>query len=415
MDDNRGKILYFTERFPSQSETWVHHEIRELRRNGYHVKVFSTLPRPTDIPQELLDFAEITTYLSDIPTRSMISFLPVIILKPRAIVALIGSFIFDTRGIRQKLQVIRDFIYIGRMFRQLSSFRPDVIYSHAAGTRANLALIYSLYTGVPFFIKMHAGDVFVRQALFGLKAKESSIIYTISDYNIKFMMNNYKDVDMSKVKKNNCGIPVDEYAFKPLTVCGNPPVVLAVGRLVPMKGFKYLIHASRIMKDRGFAHSTVIAGYGPQRSYLVNLIDELGVNDTVILAGYCTPDMIIDKLRKADVFVLPCVHDKDANMLDGIPVALMEAMACGVPVISTKVSGIPELVIDKTTGFLVAPENPDELAEKIMRVCVMSQHERDNIISNARKHVEENYNVDKMAHEIIKDIRRIMPEESLRL
>ncbi len=138
------------------------------------------------------------------------------------------------------------------------------------------------------------------------------------------------------------------------------PTLLSVGRLVEKKGHRYLVEAVALLRQRGIAARAVMVGDGPERPALVDLIARHQLQDTVHLHPPVTQTELRALLPEADLFVLPCVVAADGDR-DGIPVSLMEAMAAGLPVVSTTVSGIPELV-DETTGVLVPPRDAPALA-----------------------------------------------------
>jgi glycosyltransferase involved in cell wall biosynthesis len=143
-------------------------------------------------------------------------------------------------------------------------------------------------------------------------------------------------------------------------------VVISVGRLVPIKGHGTLLEALSLLARQDARVRCRIVGGGPLEDALRAKIRELHLEDTVELLGPRDHHEVKRLLADADVFVLACTRDRDGNM-DGIPVALMEAMAAGVPVVSTDISGVPELVTPET-GLLVEPDNPEALADALARL-----------------------------------------------
>ncbi len=143
-----------------------------------------------------------------------------------------------------------------------------------------------------------------------------------------------------------------------------PPRILAVGRLVPKKGFADLLEAVALLRDRGAGFELVFAGDGPLKGALAKQVEALGLSARVRFAGSLRPEQVRVEYERADLVVLPSVVLESGDR-DGVPNVLVEAMAMGVPVVSTRVSAIPELIRDRETGLLVSPHAPFELADAI--------------------------------------------------
>ena len=165
-----------------------------------------------------------------------------------------------------------------------------------------------------------------------------------------------------------------------------PPVFFAVGRLVEKKGYVHLVEAAKLLKDRGVKLTVRIIGGGPDHHILSKRIAELDVGEIVKLEGAMKQEELLPLLRQAEAFVLPCVQAKDGDQ-DGIPVSLMEAMAYGIPCVSTTVSGVPELIEDGKEGLLVPEKDPPALASALERLA-LDPALRQRLGRSARKKVE---------------------------
>ncbi len=403
-DKQTLNVVFFAEIFPSKSETWVHNEINELKRLGCNVRVFATYPKPENLPEEHLELAETTTYLR----HQRFTFENIIVLASHSkfLFKLLKGLLTDCVGLRHRAQVIRDLLYIIRFLPALSIFKPDIVISHFAGTRTNLALYYHFLSNTPFIFKMHAADVFNRPALFRLKSEKAMNCLTISEYNIKFIQNRDLDIDIQRFQKHTCGINVDEFSFLPERPKQEIPCITTVGRLVPMKGFNYLIQASHLLLEKGIKFRVVIIGDGPERNSLEKLVNELSLVGIVELAGYQPPSKIRQTLIESDIFVLPAVWDSVAGTQDGIPVALMEAMAMGVPVVSTKTSGIPELICDEVNGLLAEPANSDSLSAKLHQCLMLDQGTMNTMRRMARETIVNNHDIQKLTGHLLTMIKR---------
>jgi len=401
------RIAYFAEIFPSISETWVHHEISQLMEAECDVRVFATHARPQTIAPELRKFAEITTYLPEVE-KSLIEVLRVFC-SPAVIRHVLWGVVTDCPRIRHKVQVLRDIAYTGFFSKSLTNFDPQFIVAHFGGTRANLALIWSMVSGTQFGIKFHAADVYSRVALLRLKVQRAAKLMTISKSNIEFMSEHYLDIDVSRFEVHKCGIPIEEYQFQPKSDSINSPVIISVGRLVPVKGFHTLLHASRHLLDKGFSHKVKIYGDGPERKRLEQLIESMSLKGTVELMGYASPINIHTALLDSDIFVLPSVFDPVEKM-EGIPIALMEAMAVGIPVISTRTGRIPELIEHGVSGYLSSPDDPVSLSQTILSYNGMNESDRMQMLRAARMKIENDHDVRKLSIALKLDLFNILAD-----
>ena len=399
MSTKKTKIVYFAEIFPSKSETWVHNEINELVNLGCTVQVFATHPKPELIPDEHHALYSMTQFL-DKYKLNMISIFRVMMNK-ELICQVSKGLLFDCNSWRLRAQVLRDILYIMRFLPALDAFSPDIVVSHFAGTRTNLTLLYNFISETPFIFKMHAADVFNRTALFNLKVNRATNCLTISDYNISYIKHNYPDINYQRFEKHSCGINLDEFDFLPKTKHQTTSHILAVGRLVPMKGFKYLIEASHLLLNKGVDFQVIIIGDGPEKNSLEQLISNYGLHSIVKLAGYHPPSTIRKTLLESDLFVLPCVWDTFAKSQDGIPVALMEAMAVGVPVVSTLTSGIPELISDGVNGFIATPNNAKSLSDKLEQSLRLDEKSRNLMLRHARETIIKRHNIKILTQELM--------------
>lgn len=399
MSVERLRVVYFAEVFPSESETWVHHEIKELLSHGIDVTIVATRERPISYPADLQILVDRTTYLPEC-ARDVVR-LPILCSFLRHIPGIAWQWICDGGGVRGRAQVLRDLGYMVRILPLLTNMRPQLFMAHFGGTRCNLALMASRAMRVPFVFKMHAYDVFNRVPMLRTKLAEAARVLTISQYNISYISKHYPDVRHDRLEKHFCGVPIDQYQFAPQRhVSSTGPQIIAVGRLVRMKGFDILVNASRILRDQQYDHQITIVGSGPQEGELRQQVATHGLHRHVSLVGYATPADVKERLRTADIFVLPAVWDPIAHSQDGIPLAIMEAMAMGVPVISTRLSGIPELVDDHITGFLVSPGSPSDLATAIRKVAGLSVAERDTILASARRRIETRHDIRRLTADL---------------
>ncbi len=249
----------------------------------------------------------------------------------------------------------------------------NLLFAHFASGPAASAWMVSRLTGLPFGFTAHAYDIFknsVDRDFLKEKCEDASFVRCISEYNKRYLVE-ITGIGEEKFPVIHCGL--DTERFKPRSSdeirykSGN--IILVVANLVPKKGLKYLIEAlsSPMLKELGAR--AIILGDGPLRGKLKVLTTELGAD--VKFMGNISNEELGYYYDSATVFVLPCVKAPDGDM-DGIPVALMEAMASGIPVVSTNISGIPELIEDGKGGILVPEKDPKALAQAIKGILTDS-------------------------------------------
>ncbi|MEM7309044.1 MAG: glycosyltransferase family 4 protein [Planctomycetota bacterium] len=243
------------------------------------------------------------------------------------------------------------------------------LHVHFAHAPATVGMYAAAYAGIPFSVTGHANDLYVHPQLLRAKLRRATPFATISEENRRFLLRELGAV-AARVKLVRCG--VDTERFQPHGARDDVPLVFSTGRLVPKKGLDLLLKSlARVVTP----WRCVIAGDGPQHAELQRLARRLGIARRVRFLGAVDTATVRSYLRRAHVFVLPCRQAADGD-IDGIPVALMEAMAMEVPVVSTRVSGIPELIEDRVSGRLVAPENTLELTYAISEILACSEHAR---------------------------------------
>jgi glycosyltransferase involved in cell wall biosynthesis len=247
-----------------------------------------------------------------------------------------------------------------------------------------MALVASRTSGIPWSCTVHRGDI-IDNNLLALKARESRFMRVISE-------------DGVSLAAEICGRPLEgNVVILHLGVCvpaaiaaaqplHSPPVLLCPAHLIERKGQQYLLEALRMLRERGHSVQLRLAGAGDMRGFLESLVSRYGLGDAVEFMGQVQHAGLLQLYEEGaiDVVVLPTLHE-------GIPVCLMEAMAYGVPVVSTMTGGIPELLRDGA-GILVKPRNPAALADAIERV-LCDPGLRKRLAESGRLRVETEFSV----------------------
>ena len=257
----------------------------------------------------------------------------------------------------------------------------------------------------PYSLSIHAGhDIFVNPILLAEKILGARYVATCTAYNKTYLENFIGQNLDYKVSHIRHGLDLTKYQPQPLISSGRPKI-LSVGRLSEKKGFVNLIRSCRILKDQGYDFTCYIVGEGPQGPELTDLIKQLSLEDTVILLGTLSHEEVIENYKQATLFVLPCIKSKDGDM-DGIPNVLAEAMAMQLPVVSTDLYGVSELVDDQVNGLLTPPEDDDALAAAMARL-LEDPALRKKLAQNGRRTIinkfDVNHNVRKFANTLWPD------------
>jgi len=193
-----------------------------------------------------------------------------------------------------------------------------------------------------------------------MRLAKCKFISAISQFNVEYLRNTCGESIADLCRVVHCGIDVEK--FRSVFRQPEPGRIICVCRLSPKKGLDVAIRACAKLRDNNVKFLFEIAGDGPQRRALEELIGRLNLADNIKLLGARPNDQLIELFSRASVFLMPCIKAPDGDM-DGIPVSMMEAMASEVPVVSTAISGIPELVEDELTGRLAPEKDTDSLAQ----------------------------------------------------
>jgi colanic acid/amylovoran biosynthesis glycosyltransferase len=271
-----------------------------------------------------------------------------------------------------------------RMAQPLRESGCTHIHAHYVHAPTQIAMYASAMTGIPFTCTAHAHDLFRQGLLLAEKAHRARKLLTISHFNKAWL--EALGVDSARVEVVRCAPDVQVRDAPPSRRRTGAYRIGTLGRLVERKGVDDLLHALAMLLRSGCAPvKLLVAGEGPERLRLQVLADQLGVHAHVEFVGSVAHHAVAHWMRSLDLFVAACKTDRLGDA-DGIPPALMEAMALGVPVVSTRISGVPELVIDGQTGFLAESGQPASLAARIDEA--MSSPERARALgAAARAHV----------------------------
>ena len=371
------RVAYIMKRYPRLSETFILNEICAMEQLGEQLEIFSLLP-PEPPPHHPM-VARVRASLTHLPQA-----LPARLAAlarghgAAAVAAPVGYARAFTHALRMSLgskaplSVWRQFLRAGFFATAARARGITHIHAHFANAPSAVAHLTSLMTGLPFSFTTHAKDLYLTPPhLIAGRVRAASFVTTCTRYNLDHLRGMLPDEQHGKLNLVYHGIDLTRFRYRApryaFTTDGTLPTILCVARLVPKKGLDDLVAACGELAARGMKFRCRIVGGGPLRDQLAADIAARGLDDVVSLEGAMAHDRVVEMFAAADLFALAPRIAEDGDR-DGIPNVIAEAMASGVPVVSTSVSGIPEMVEHERTGLLVAPNDPAALADAMARI-----------------------------------------------
>ncbi|HVD96453.1 MAG TPA: glycosyltransferase family 4 protein [Candidatus Limnocylindria bacterium] len=355
------QFAYLFERFPSFGQTFCYREAAELARQGVAPPIFSIRNPKDESPQDW-----------DVRIVQRVHYLPVEEQLLREIhrasktgkltTEIIGAL--DAWGRRTDFLRLYQAVYVGLRLQEMGIRH---VHAHFAGMAARTAFWIHKFFPITFSFTAHANDIFApRDFEIGLDklVDAARIIVTVTDYAARFLRERFPN-RADRIYRVYNGLNLSEFGRTDFSF--TPPLIVAVGRLIAKKGFADLIRACGLLAEGGKPFQCEIVGEGPLENELRAQIEQLDLQNRVALSGAKPQREVRRRLAAASVFVLPSVVDS-AGGIDNLPTVIMEAMATALPVISTDIGGIPEMVVENETGFLVRPGDTGALARAVEKM-----------------------------------------------
>lgn len=398
MNDAQPRIAYLVSRFPHFTETFIVGEIHEVLNAGLDVSVYALRDFRQDAVQPDAEvLLPLVTWGNRLPATEMI----------RAIAGWLVRRPIRTLGIWVKAIAgnLRSPKFLGRALLALPAAmtfahrmqRGDVqhIHAHWATHPALAAWVIHQLTGIPYSVTVHAHDLYVERPMIERKLGDAAAVVTISEFNRRILTEIHPPL-VDRLHVIPCGVRLDDFGPGER---GDHRVV-CVGSLQEYKGQRYLIDAARILTAQGRDLSVVLVGDGELRSELQAQVARLGLGSTVEFAGHQPTGRITELLSTATVVVQPSVVTASGKM-EGIPVALMEALASQAAVVATDISGISELVSDCVTGRLVPQRDAAALADAIATL-LDDEELRTRLGRSGRERVASAYDLERNAEALVR-------------
>src|SRR4051812_8792332 len=334
------RIAYLFERFPSFGQTFCYREVAELDRQEIAPPIFS-IRNPKDEPSQDWD-TRIVKQVHYLPDEKELLEEVQRAAKKGKIGADVAAALNEW-GRRTDFLRLYQAIYVGLRLQKMGI---NHLHAHFAGMAARTAFWINKFFPITFSVTAHANDIFSpRQFEIGLDkvVDTARVIVTETDYAARFLRDQFPH-RADRVHRIYNGLDLAEFGRADFS--STSPLIIGVGRLIPKKGFGDLVRACALLAERGTLFRCEIIGEGPLENELRLQIDELCLQKNVVLAGTKPQTQLRGRLAAANVFVLPSVIDSDGGM-DNLPTVIMEAMATGLPVISTNIGGGSGKIVGK--------------------------------------------------------------------
>lgn len=380
-------VAFLANEFPCPIEAYVTDETEELSGRG--VRVIAASARP---PKETGSCKPAIVLLPIRPSAVARAFW-LLLRRSSRIAPLVRRIVFRGReGFWQRVKAVAH-TFLGACYAaELEAHRVDHIHVHHGYFASWIAVTASRLLGVPCSMTLYGSDLLLHGLYLDTKLEECKFCLNVSEYNRQYILEQYPRVDPQKLLVLRMGVAVPEYATSATVSAkrdSDPFILLAVGRLHPVKDHAFLVRACAELRDRQVAFECFIVGQGPEHLALESLIRACALEKYVHLMGYVSQEQRDSLYERADAVVL-------TSRSEGIPVVLMEAMSRGKIVVAPAITGIPELVIPGKTGFLYQPNSIKDFVEclKFIRSQILcaSPTQLESIRCSARAHIQQNFN-----------------------
>ena len=385
------KIAYVLNYFPKASETFIHMEVRFLWQMGMDVRVFTlggrlSEPLSADMQASMHRATRLgLAYLRRAPQAFAYWWHR----RRKIVCRLILCMITQNWGRPAKAaENWWAFFCSFGLARDFQTQGIDHIHAGWASGAATSAWMASQLTVIPFSFNAVAYDIFPADRFIRQKLEDAVFIRSDTQYGLDYLLTIHPCKTHAVI---HCGVETNPPAEPATEVLMKPPYrLLALGRFVPKKGFKFLIMAVRRLLDQGVDCRLTLAGDGPQAGMLKRLVRQLKLQPRVHFPGFVTHDKVHGYFRQSDVFISPSIVDASGNR-DGIPVVLMEALNHRLPVIATHIAGIPELVENGRTGLLIRPSDSHAIARAV-KALVRDRNRALEMAENGFQRVQKQFN-----------------------
>lgn len=393
------KVAYLTTCFGTQSHTFIRREVWALRNTGVAVSLYGVRPDKNDIASDALPLVKETHYIYPIkPLEFVRSNLKYFAQSPlRYLKGAITALTSKEFSLKRRAKMLYHYFLAATFAEHMKRDGITHIHAHFMNVSASISMYASYHSKIPFSVTVHSAGTYKTPYILGVdqKLKSAQFLIMISHFNVDYCDAIVHCRDKSHVVR--CGMDLVDFKYRGAqqTKPQAPTRLLGVGRFVEKKGFKYLIEAAHILRERGMQFTLTLIGDGPLAMQLKQLVDEYKVNDIVVFTGQRTTAEVRKTMLESDIVIVPSVTSETGEK-EGLPVVIMEAMATGVPVVASAHSGIPEIVLPEKTGYLTPEKDAQAIADAIYQIV---QHPSPTMIENAYQLVDQSFNIHRIAEQ----------------
>ncbi len=380
-------VAYLANQFPSPVEPYVVEEIQELRKRAVQVVLGSARQPVPNLDGYLQRFAAETLYLQPLRLGLLLRAACLCLCRFRLLSGLARRILLgghETPG--QRFRTVLH-TWLGACFAlQLRGRGVQHIHVHHGYFASWIAMVAAKLSGISFSMTLHGSDLLLHPAYLDTKLANCKFCVTVSEFNRRYLLQHYPGIDPAKIVLRRMGTSAHPESVRPAQA-DHPPrplVMLAVGRLHPVKDHAFLVRACRRLKDRNLPFRCWIAGEGPQRAPVERLIRDLDLQEDITLLGHLCRAQLDSFYSACDLVVL-------TSRSEGLPLVLMEAMAHGKLVLAPAITGIPELVIHGKTGFLYRAKSLDDFVSQVQTISAL-RPTLGPMRRAAQRHVLEHFN-----------------------
>jgi glycosyltransferase involved in cell wall biosynthesis len=396
--ESRKRIAYILGRYPSLTMTFIEREVQELKRQGVALVIVAIRPPASwEKAMGIREAGEGTKYIFPLKWAAVLQANGKFLLSKLFVYCSTLFYVLTRRDASLTNRIKSSLLFTEGVLAAalLRSEGVDHIHAHFVDGTGVVAMVASRLLGVPYSITAHAYDIYVKSPMFQDKITSAKFVTTCTAYNKRHL----EEVTGREINLVYHGLDLPTIKVEFESRQDYRPLILSIGMLKEKKGIPYLVRACRLLKDEGYDVRCEIIGQGPSRNELEVLIADLKLCDTVILRGALPHNEVTANYARATILVQPSIIAENADR-DGIPNVVLEALANGVPVVATRVSGIPEVIDDGVTGVLSDPGDERALAQAIRRL-LDNPRLRSELAERGRRLVEERFNIRKNVDRLI--------------
>lgn len=389
---------YILKGYPRISETFISNEILRLEELGFRIVIFPMRhPRENFCHDSVTKIRASVHYLPTHLGRNFFSLFTANIFlffhSPRRYIQVLGKAV-QRFSRSQKTATFKHLFQAGFLVNNYinKNYQGNIdhLHGHFAHSPTSVTMFASLLSGIPYSFTAHAKDIYTSDSK-QLKEKidKALFVITCTRYNAHYL-NEIAENSNTPVHCIYHGIDTSLFTSSAgARSSSSPYTLLTVARLTEKKGLPTIYEALVILRDKGVAFKHILIGDGDDREKILQKIDELGLTQCCRWLGTLPHEEVLTHFRQSDLFLLACQIASDGDR-DGIPNVLVESLAMGIPVVSTNVSAIPELIVQEKTGLLVPPSDSRKMAEATQRL-LEDRELRESVIIQGQRLVKETF------------------------